>query len=453
MPGPSPRPPFDQGLFLTHLNKAKDHHAAKRDAEAERELEEAYLLRPRDQTVLNLLGLVYYRQGKLDKAEEVYRKLVAESGGASPLYHNLGLITLKLGRLDEAEALFIKALELSTANPRISFYLGSIYERQNRFQDAIYRYRQAGANLLVRRVQDKLAAGSTDRTSPALPVRTDDTAEFNAREVHEAFRRHEEEEKHGAVLSPPRPLEPVSPGLLAEGAPGGGPAAVPSGQPASGSGRLLSFPARDTAPPAPLAPAPPAEARRTGREVFHVIERHLMEINLSGRVFIKAGTIYSYGGNLTFWVKDQRRGPHPALVMITGLGRVILTERDRDITFLRVEGEPVYVEPGHLLACEETLTPRFTSVHPGQPAVEFLALEGSGMVALSVASKPLTLEIVPELPVAVPAASIVLWSGRLIARVLENSQLHEVMLPGRSRSPLVRLEGTGRVLVEQHLPG
>ena len=33
-----------------------------------------------------------------------------------------------------------------------------------------------------------------------------------------------------------------------------------------------------------------------------------MEIDFSGKVFIKQGTIYSYGGNLTFWVKDKRPG-------------------------------------------------------------------------------------------------------------------------------------------------
>ena len=60
MRDPSPRAPFDQGLFLKHFNKGKALYDEKRHEEAERELEEAYLLRPRDQKVLNLLGLVYF---------------------------------------------------------------------------------------------------------------------------------------------------------------------------------------------------------------------------------------------------------------------------------------------------------------------------------------------------------------------------------------------------------
>ena len=69
---------------------------------------------------------------------------MAESPEAHTLFYNLGLIYFKLSRLEEAESAFLKALELSQENPKINFYLGSIYERLRRFQDAIYQYRQAG---------------------------------------------------------------------------------------------------------------------------------------------------------------------------------------------------------------------------------------------------------------------------------------------------------------------
>ena len=196
MRDPSPRAPFDQGLFLTHFNRGKGLYEERHYDEAERELEEAYLLRPRDQKVLNLLGLVYFRQEKLEKAEEVYRKLAAESPDAHTLFYNLGLIYFKLNRLEEAESAFAKALEISRENPKINFYLGSIYERLHRFQDAIYQYRQAGANLMVRRVEDKIAAGAPPGGArPAKDAtgkkRSDDTAEFKANEIREGMRRLE----------------------------------------------------------------------------------------------------------------------------------------------------------------------------------------------------------------------------------------------------------------------
>lgn len=470
----SPRAPFDQGLFLTHFNKGKDFFDHKRYEEAERELEEAYLLRPRDQRVLNLLGLIYFKQDKYEKAEEVYRKLAAESPDAHTLFYNLGLIYFKLQRLEEAESAFLKALDLVGENPKINFYLGSLYERMRRFQDAIYQYRQAGANILVRRVEDKLAA---HKSSPEATLRPpsaaappgdpktqplgEDTAKFHVQDIRDSLRRAEEEK----AAFPGKPVSPVSPALMAGGAahrtedtarfraadlfpetPVGGPAA-PQGFP-----EVISFPLGRVAESVVPTDRTLPPTRRP--EVFRFLENNLMEVDFSGKVFIKQGTIYSYSGNLTFWVKDKRPGGHPPLVMITGAGRVILTDRERQITFMHVQDETIYVEPSHLLACEATLTPRWVAVGSGGTPAEFLALDGAGMVALSVASKPLALTVTPEMPVSVPSSSVITWSGAITPRAVEDRQVYEVMATaGRAGDTLIRLEGTGRLLVEQSAGG
>ena len=70
----------EQGLFLTHFTRGKELFDERRFVEAEQQLEEAYLLKPRDPQVLNLLGIVYFKQEKLVRAEEIYRKLLAEIG-------------------------------------------------------------------------------------------------------------------------------------------------------------------------------------------------------------------------------------------------------------------------------------------------------------------------------------------------------------------------------------
>lgn len=456
----SPRAPFDQGLFLAHFNKGKDHYDAKRFAEAELELEEAYLLRPRDPKVLNLLGLVYFKQEKLEKAEEVYRKLAAESPEAHTLFYNLGLIYFKLQRLEEAESAFNKALDLLGDSPKINFYLGSIYERMKRYQDAIYQYRQAGANLLVRRVEDKILAGKRARAvaahapvssagaspvSTPAPVRVkgDDTARFKARDIQEQI----------AAFGPPKDVAPVSPSLMAPPVPPTDTAkfrlselgALP---PPGRAPDVISFPNRAPDPrPTDRTLPPPGRP-----EVFRFLENNLMEIDFAGKVFIKQGTIYSYGGNLTFWVKEKRAGGQPPLVMVTGTGRLILTDMKREITFMHVEGETLFVEPAHLLACEATLTPRYVAVEGTASPLEFLALEGRGMVALSVASKPLALAVSAEMPVSVPASSVISWSGALTPRAVDDQHVYEVMMSaGRASGTLIRLEGNGRLLVEQTL--
>jgi len=466
MPDPIPRGPFDEGLFLTQLNKGREAFEARKFEEAERQLEEAYLLRPRDLRVLNLLGLVYFRGDKLVKAEEVYRKLIAQSPDVPTLHHNLGLICFKLGRLEDAEQAFRKALELSEGNPKIHFYLGSIYERMQRYKDAIFQYRQAGANLMVQRLQGRLdhpgsatdpgtttlpptsatsvpppahAALSTEDTLP--PRRTGPTTGAVAALVAAASAAagrsapaapvspELSEEPDPLLLAAGKQLRPVSPTLLA------GETKEPAEQKPPQEAEPLSLPPLTTAEP--------------GREVFRVLERGLLEVDFSGKVYIRQGTIYSYTGNLTFWVKDRRPGGQVSLAIVTGTGRLILSSGEREISFLPLSGEPVFVSPDRLLACEEGLQPRF--VRMGEPSpVELIALDGAGTAALSVASRPLPLAVRPGVPVCVPAASVVAWTGALTAQVVQDPQVYEVVLPStQGGARLLRLEGNGRVLLEQ----
>jgi uncharacterized protein (AIM24 family) len=441
MPDAIPRGPFDQGLFLTHLNKGRELVEARNYEGAVKQLEEAYLLRPRDPRVLDLLGLAYFRGGKLDKAAEVYRKLVIESPDAHTLHQNLGLILLKLGRLEEAESSLQEALSLSRGSPKVHFYLATIFERQHRHKDAIHHYRQAGAHLMVRRVESKLAAHDAARTPTAR-----ETAAKTKPPSAEA----------APLPTPPLPgteqkqLHAVSPFLMAEGSP-------PPNMMETARFQILD----DTLPPgtrARLAAEPPASAAvprppgpRPGHEIFRGLEKGLMEVDFSGKVFIKQGTIYSYSGNLNFWVKDKRAGRRPALVIVTGTGRLILTDQDREITFMQVSDETVFVEPAHLLACEESLQPRHVSLGDEKEPVEVVALEGRGMVALCVSGKPLPLSVRPGLPVSVPATAVIMWTGDLTPHVVDDPEVYAVILPaaGGGARRLLRLEGSGRVLVEQ----
>jgi uncharacterized protein (AIM24 family) len=459
MTDPIPRGPFDQGLFLAHFNKGRELFEARRLEEAERQLEEAYLLRPRDPRVLNLLGLVYFRGEKLGKAEEVYRKLIAESPEAHTLHYNLGLVCFKLGRLEDAESAFLKALELTQGNPKIHFYLGSIYERLHRYKDAIYQYRQAGAHLMVQRLQVRLGPGgaAADATDPpgaiAPPRDASPEAPTDTKPPGPAPKATDLEEMSAGVM---KTLRPVSPALMAADGPPPGLSetarfqvtddTLPPGTPDRPSVAPVVVPAAT-----PIAPASPPRPEPTpAREVFRGLEKGLVEVDFSGKVFIKQGTIYSYSGNLTFWVKDKRPGARPVLVIVTGTGRLILTDREREITFMQVADEPVFVEPNHLLACEEGLQPRYIRLGDEARGVEVIALEGRGMVALSVASKPLPLTVRPGLPVSVPASSVIMWTGQIVPHVVDDPEIYAVLLRSAGASGrLLRLEGTGRILVEQ----
>ena len=170
----------------------------------------------------------------------MYRKLIAESPDAHTLHYNLGLICTKLNRLEDAESAFLKALDLTRGNPKINFYLGSIYERTNRFKDAIYQYRQAGASLMVQRVEGKMGtpppsnAGGADEERPdtrppgPLNLRASlfETPRAETRDAPAAQAPppspggeadgEPSESDEAALVSNPKTVEPVSAALMAE---------------------------------------------------------------------------------------------------------------------------------------------------------------------------------------------------------------------------------------------
>jgi len=187
-------------------------------------------------------------------------------------------------------------------------------------------------------------------------------------------------------------LQPVSPSLMSESA-------------QTGQASTDRFLLDDTLPPRARArAAAPRPATRTAGRAGRLSRPRegAHGGGVLGRVFIKQGTIYSYTGNLTFVVKEKRPGAHPWLVMVIGSGRLILTDKEREITFMQVADEPVFVEPSHLLACEESLQPRYARLGGDEHGLEVVALEGRGMLALSVASKPLPLSVKPGRPCPCP---------------------------------------------------
>jgi uncharacterized protein (AIM24 family) len=556
--------PFDQGLFLVHLNRGREHFDARNFADAAEELEEARRLRPSDDTVLNLLGLAYFKQEKFREADTIYRKLIELNPDSSTLYFNLGLVCFKLADLDRAEATFLRSLELKPDNQKTHFYLGNIYEKKKQYYNAIFQYRKAGANIMVKRVQEKIdrerPSDRDDGEDFALPTPSPEDTKPGISRASEAETTAPDlllDKVNVDTIDRKRILSAIQQGLFIERPAKGEPppkttSAEPSLEelveravtPSDTQETLLSVDERtalaeeaktlqteteDTIPP-PQKPLgvettrlrlseplvqdeslaemarrkepsnasadlffrqpergrpvimPPAEhlpgaegerqsmvqslnwgstpaagephvyARGRRRDdLFRYLEDNLMEVNFSGKVFIKQGTIYSYSGNLTFWVKPQRQEAVPPLVIVSGTGKLLLTDRQREITVLAIDDDEIYVEPSHLLACQETLTPRYGVIEKegGKSGFHVLVIRGTGMIALSVATSPLVLSVQKPFPVNVSTGSIISWSGELTPTIVEDEALAELMLPGSSSGMNLRLEGEGRVMMEK----
>ncbi len=454
----------DVGLFRKHYERAKDLYEEGRLAEAQSHLEEACMLRPRELKILNLLGLIYFKREKLDKAEEVYRKLVAERPDTHTLHYNLGMIYLKLERPYDAERSFLRALELAGENPKINFYLGTIYEQQGRLQDSIYQYRHAGANVMVRRVASQIGKDDSAQEEAEQAHRIPDGGDSGYTipafsEDPDAPLEHDRPVENTAQTVPvsldEKMVRPVSPELLADRA--ARTRQFHSTETAKFKlGNLLQRPREvesDTRPHLPILSMPTPDKSLLGAtthrasEAFELLSDSLLQVTFSGKLFVKHGTLYSYSGNLAFWVKHDRPGKEPPLVIVSGQGKVVLADESRRLRLWPTGDVPVYVQPSKLLACEESLTPSYIAIEGGDD-IEFLAFEGKGTLAVSLARAPLSLDVTRDMPVSVPVASVVAWSGDLSAQIADAAELVAGMPSAGGSGPLIRIEGAGTVFTE-----
>ena len=557
------------------MNRGRERFDKRSFVDAAEELEEARRLRPDDDSVLNLLGLAYFKQEKYKEADSVYRKLIELNPESYTLHFNLGLVCFKTGDLDNAEAISLRALELKPDNQKTHFYLGNIYEKKKQFYNAIFQYRKAGANIMVKRVQQKtdqdrpteqpadadftVPTPSPEDTSPNVTAAKDagelepmgpDTLEkvnvdhIDRRRFLSALQRDlfgdnpprppsevasvTVGEETSPNIEPPQPKAPdtqeeifsveeqsVIADAIEDKASTSDETIPPTAVPKKTSGsrlrltepivpdQSLSDMAKDKVPASaseklfsdrrhgerrgpPSVDIPPAEALRAGEsdkygqpklltwggqeqrgtessvyarmrrryDIFRYLENNLMEVNFSGKVFIKQGTIYSYSGNLTFWVKPQREESVPPLVIVSSTGKLLLTDRQRDISVMQIEDEEIFVEPSHLLACQETLTPRYAVIEKddGTPGLHVLMIKGAGVLALSVATSPLLLTVQKPYPVNVSSSSLISWTGELAPTIVEDEALAEIMLPGSAEGVNLRLGGEGRLMMEKSSP-
>ena len=58
----------------------------------------------------------------------------------------------------------------------------------------------------------------------------------------------------------------------------------------------------------------------------------------------------------------------------------------------------------------------------------------------------------PGFPVNVSSANIISWSGKLTPSIIDDEALTEVMFPHSPKALNLRLEGTGKVMMEKLLP-
>jgi len=428
---PAVAPPFDQGVFLLHYNRGREAFQEGRYAEARRELEQAQRLRPDDSDVLNLLGLVYFKTNAFPEAEVIYRRLVRENANVFILHSNLGLILFKQGKLDEAEQYLLRAVELRPNYAKSHLYLGLLYRQRRKFGLALEHLRFAGAEKVLREVEAEMNQSKPSPAAPATPPPQPKTTQ---------------------KVTPLRvdPMMVTQPGKVAK--PDEAPPAPPVDLAAVTAARKLQDAVDETQH---------AEEKRLDLErkiegaskTFALHENGFLEINFARSVTVKRGTVSSYSGNLKFLAESGLVGTTAqTMVKAAGQGKIFLYEKGRKTFLLDLNDEFIYVEGSNLLALEETLTYRVEPIYDSayQRKIDTVKIFGKGSLAISTSIEPLTLRVTRDYPLSISSNALVAWTGNLIAAVMDDQSLDNVMIESGDRAGFkIRFEGDGVVVSEQ----
>ena len=435
---PAVAPPFDQGVFLLHYNRGREAFQEARYAEARRELENAQRMRPDDADVLNLLGLVYFKTNAFPEAEVIYRRLALENPNVFILHSNLGLILFKQGKLDESEQFLLRAIDLRPNYAKSHLYLGLLYRQRRKYGLALEHLRFAGADKIVREVENETRPAGTPPAppppAPAPPRR--DTQKITQKIV---------------PLTDARTAQ-VKPMVTQ---PGGVPMPA-SASPVVDTAHTAARKLQDAVDETQLAEEKRLDLGKKiegASKTFTLHENGFLEINFGRSVHVKRGTVSSYSGNLKFVAESGLLGTTAqTLVKAVGQGKIFVYEKGRKTFLLDLNEEFIYVEGSNLLALEDTLTYRVEPIYDStyQRKIDTVKIFGKGSLAISTHIEPLTLRVTREYPLSISSNALVAWTGNVIPTVMDDKSLENVMIENAGDAGFkIRFEGDGVVVSEQ----
>jgi hypothetical protein len=398
-------PAFDQGIFLLRLNKGKEALQHGDVVKARVELEEGLKLRPRDEMVMNLLGMVYFRLDMRHEAAEIYRTLLAVHPEADILHSNLGILEFKEGRHEEATRSLTEALKLNPRNPKPHLYLGLIARLDGRYDDCLDHLRKAGADALVARISASKRP-SRDEESPL-----DDTA----------------------------PMKPLGP-------PGSGADTAASG------GEVIEFVKKGAGMGAGSS-APPErgsldlreiveghERRRSlvGESLFALKGTSVLELAFLGRVCVRKGAVILASGEMA------ASELLPGFAELAGPGRVLLSGGNSTVFLFPLSAQRVYVSEARLLAWEGSLDAAAIDATDGLERAS-VRLRDTGSLALTVGPQPIVVELRSGHPLRIAEGRLVAWTDDVEIRLERASGVSFIM--GGEVSVAVAT-GEGQILID-----
>lgn len=89
------------------------------------------------------LGILYFQQKKVAKADEYLTKALLTNKDDAATYYFLGLVRYNQARYAEAQTAFNQALKIDSKLAEAHYYLGETYDKLNRDNEAIVEYKEA----------------------------------------------------------------------------------------------------------------------------------------------------------------------------------------------------------------------------------------------------------------------------------------------------------------------
>ncbi|RSD26591.1 AIM24 family protein [Mesobacillus subterraneus] len=201
-----------------------------------------------------------------------------------------------------------------------------------------------------------------------------------------------------------------------------------------------------------------------GEGLFELETARMLEINLNGQIWSKAGAMISYRGNIKFeregvlehglgkMFKKALTGEGTSLMKATGNGKLYLADQGKKISILNLQNDAIFVNGNDLLAFEPSISwdiklmRRVAGMLSG--GLFNVRLEGTGMVAITSHYEPLTLLVTPDNPVYTDPNATVAWSGNLQPEFVTDISFKTFIGRGSGESIQMKFSGQGFVVVQ-----
>ena len=201
-------------------------------------------------------------------------------------------------------------------------------------------------------------------------------------------------------------------------------------------------------------------------EFFTLESPRMLEVNLDSLVWMKAGAMVAYVGQIKFTreglldkglgtlLKRSVTGEGAKLTKAEGRGRLYLADSGKTIQILKLQGEAIFVNGSDLLAFEPTIDWEISMMKKLAAVVSAgifnVRLSGHGLIAITSHFEPITLRVEPGQPVRTDPHATIAWSGNLRPDFKADISLKSFFGRGSGESIQMEFAGDGFVVVQPY---